>query len=142
MVIKVFGDSPISDQRFADLSKGKMGVGYRRSKVDSVNEVSANTYHGPIKANIYPSELALEIAVCQVQYRIKNCMYLLRLGFLQSFIRFDGVSSLTYSSSQESPISGGEDIFKLEVMLTDIHPMSSISVLKLMIASFSEITTS
>mmetsp|Transcript_35055 Transcript_35055/g.99373 ORF Transcript_35055/g.99373 Transcript_35055/m.99373 type:complete len:312 (-) Transcript_35055:218-1153(-) len=74
VVLEIFNDCPVSDQRFADLSKGKMGVGYRRSKVDAINE---------------------------------------------DFIRFDGVSNLAYSSSEESPIAGGENIFKLEKEMSE-----------------------
>mmetsp|Transcript_41952 Transcript_41952/g.99505 ORF Transcript_41952/g.99505 Transcript_41952/m.99505 type:complete len:303 (+) Transcript_41952:132-1040(+) len=74
VIIQVFSGLGVAGERFTDLAIGKMGVGYRRTKVDAVNE---------------------------------------------DFIRLDGVSSLTYSSSAESPISGGEDVFKLEKELAD-----------------------
>ena len=59
VVIQVFSDSPISDQRFSDLSKGKMGVGYRRSKVDSVNDVRGSPEMGKYNCNIMSLLIAL-----------------------------------------------------------------------------------
>mmetsp|Transcript_39097 Transcript_39097/g.99040 ORF Transcript_39097/g.99040 Transcript_39097/m.99040 type:complete len:318 (-) Transcript_39097:587-1540(-) len=38
VVVEVYGDVAVGGQRFMDLAKGKQGVGYRRSKVDALEQ--------------------------------------------------------------------------------------------------------
>lgn len=51
IVVELYEDVPTGAARFADLAKGIQGVGFRRTKFDTVNEVRAAANAGVSSAN-------------------------------------------------------------------------------------------
>jgi hypothetical protein len=119
VVVEVYDDVAIGGQRFIDLAKGKRGVGYRRSKVDLIEDVRIHSllYDVALPDAFQYSKHSRTI---NIKMTCSNAPPFI-LSF-QDYIRLDGVASLSYDSSGESPITGGEDVFKLEVRYRVTRP--------------------